>query len=148
MLWPKKNSYEEFDNEKKFLRLENSPPPITFLMVCPLVWCGESVKFDWVCRTVVELNLGSTHGTPSESDVAPVSLQSRTYSFRFGTWKVRRLNQALEVIRHQAGRIKTAERVFLKPSSSNRIVSLNNRTAGRKGRQIACAWRTWKGYNL
>ena len=37
MLWPKKNSYKEFDNEIKFLRLENSPPPlpppITFLMV-------------------------------------------------------------------------------------------------------------------
>ena len=34
MLWPKKNSYKEFDNEKKILRLENSlPPPITFLMV-------------------------------------------------------------------------------------------------------------------
>ena len=30
MLWPKKNSYEEFDNEKKFLRLENSPPPHNF----------------------------------------------------------------------------------------------------------------------
>ena len=27
MLWPKKNSYKEFDNKKKFLRLENSPPP-------------------------------------------------------------------------------------------------------------------------
>ena len=27
MLWPKKNSYKEFDNEKKFLGLENSPPP-------------------------------------------------------------------------------------------------------------------------
>ena len=27
MLWPKKNSYMEFDNEKIFLRLENSPPP-------------------------------------------------------------------------------------------------------------------------
>ena len=27
MLWPKKNSYKEFDDEKKFLRLENSPPP-------------------------------------------------------------------------------------------------------------------------
>ena len=27
MLWPKKNSYKEFYNEKKFLRLENSPPP-------------------------------------------------------------------------------------------------------------------------
>ena len=29
MLWPKKNSYKEFDNEKKI------PPPITFLMVRP-----------------------------------------------------------------------------------------------------------------
>ena len=26
----KKNSYKEFDNEKKFLRLENSPPPHNF----------------------------------------------------------------------------------------------------------------------
>ena len=50
-----------------------------------LVWCGKSVEFDRVCRTFVELNLGSTHGTPSESDVALVSLQSRTYSVRFGT---------------------------------------------------------------
>ena len=45
-----------------------------------LVWCDKSVKYDRVCRTFVELNLGSTHGAPSESDVAPVSLQSRTYS--------------------------------------------------------------------
>ena len=64
-----------------------------------LVWCGKSVKFDRVCRTFVELNLGSTHGAPSESDVAPVSLQRRPYSIRFGrswfgTWEVRRLNQA------------------------------------------------------
>ena len=38
MLRLKKNSYKEFDEEKKFLRLENSPPnpPITFLMVRPL----------------------------------------------------------------------------------------------------------------
>ena len=36
MLWPKKNSYKEFDNEKKFLRLENFPtPPISFLIVRP-----------------------------------------------------------------------------------------------------------------
>ena len=27
MLRPKKNSYKEFHNEKKFLRLKNSPPP-------------------------------------------------------------------------------------------------------------------------
>ena len=32
MLWPKKNSFKESDNEKKFLQLENSQP-ITFLMV-------------------------------------------------------------------------------------------------------------------
>ena len=50
-----------------------------------LVWCGKSIKFDRVCQTFVELILGSTHGTPSESDVTPVSLQSRTYSVRFGT---------------------------------------------------------------
>ena len=37
MLWAKKNSYKEFDNEKKFLLLENSPPPITFQMVRPLL---------------------------------------------------------------------------------------------------------------
>ena len=38
MQGPEKNSYNEFDNEKKFLQLENSPPPpITFLMVRPLV---------------------------------------------------------------------------------------------------------------
>ena len=36
MLWPKKNSNKEFDKEKKFMRLENSFPPITFLMVRPL----------------------------------------------------------------------------------------------------------------
>ena len=38
MLWPQKNSYKDFDKEKKFLRLENSPPPAqkkTFLMVRP-----------------------------------------------------------------------------------------------------------------
>ena len=27
MLWAKKNSYKEFDNEKNFVRLENSSPP-------------------------------------------------------------------------------------------------------------------------
>ena len=30
MLWPKKNSYKEIDNEKKFLRLENSSPTHNF----------------------------------------------------------------------------------------------------------------------
>ena len=40
MLWPKKDSYKVFDNEKKFLRLENSPPPppITFPNGRSLSW--------------------------------------------------------------------------------------------------------------
>ena len=50
-----------------------------------LVWRGKSIKFDRVCRTFVKLNIGSTHSVPSESDVAPVSLLSQTYSIRFGT---------------------------------------------------------------
>ena len=50
-----------------------------------LIWCGKSVKFDRVCQTFVEPYLGTTHGAPSESDVALVLLQSRTYSIRFGT---------------------------------------------------------------
>ena len=33
MLRPKKNSYMEFDDEKKFLRLIKAPTPITFLIV-------------------------------------------------------------------------------------------------------------------
>ena len=52
-----------------------------------LVWYGKSVEFDKV--------VGSIHGGPSESDVTPVSLQSRTYLISFGTWKVRRQNQPL-----------------------------------------------------
>jgi len=35
-----------------------------------LVWCGKSVKFDRVCRTFVERNLGSTHGTPSDDEMS------------------------------------------------------------------------------
>ena len=36
-----------------------------------LLWCGKIVKFDRVCGTLVELNLGSRRNAPSESDVAP-----------------------------------------------------------------------------
>ena len=66
-----------------------------------LVWFGTfgtaKALSSTVCRTFVELNLGSTHVAPSESDVVPVSLQSRTYSIRFGTWKVRPLKRALQI---------------------------------------------------
>ena len=38
MLWPKINSYKEFDNKKKTWGSKIPlPPPITFLMVRPLV---------------------------------------------------------------------------------------------------------------
>ena len=49
MLWAKKNSYKEFDDEKKFLRLENSPlpPPITFLMVSPLLYSDDTHWLQW-----------------------------------------------------------------------------------------------------
>ena len=39
-----------------------------------LVWCGKSSTES--VEPFVELYLSSTHGTPSESDVAPVSLHS------------------------------------------------------------------------
>ena len=48
MLWPKKKTYMEFDNKKKFLRLENSPPPITFLMVRPLLAPDRSHFWNWL----------------------------------------------------------------------------------------------------
>ena len=35
MLWAKKNSYKEFDNVKKFVRLENSPPSPHNSSNCP-----------------------------------------------------------------------------------------------------------------
>ena len=35
MLWPKKNSYKEFDNEKNPGGSKIPNPPITFLMVHP-----------------------------------------------------------------------------------------------------------------
>ena len=57
MLWPKNNSYKELDNEKQFLRVENSAPPITFLMVRPLqifIW-NYSLQLglrEWVEKSV------------------------------------------------------------------------------------------------
>ena len=42
MQGPEKNSYKEFGSEKKFLQVENSPPPpITFLVVRPLLYFGD-----------------------------------------------------------------------------------------------------------
>ena len=71
MLWPKKNSYKEFDNEKKFLQLENSPPPpITFLMVRPLIKLLPDSKtmdtlVNYTCKRFIELtpNLNNVHAS-------------------------------------------------------------------------------------
>ena len=46
MLRPKKNSYKEVDNDKKFVRLENSPtPPHNFCNgPSPLLYVFKSMK--------------------------------------------------------------------------------------------------------
>ena len=76
MLWPKKNSIKEFDNKKKFLRLENSPPPITFLMIRPLSikrvvsvggWCPkafgvEGVRLAISCVVMEKFSNAQTSG--------------------------------------------------------------------------------------
>ena len=66
--------------EEKYLSLRVGGALITFR--------GYS---SYICncnrRVLSTLTLGSIYGAPSESDVAQVSLQSRTYSVRFGTWK-------------------------------------------------------------
>ena len=65
------------------------------------IWCGsfsllrQKGKFDRVCWTFVELNLDSTHGAPSESDVA--QCRSKVELIQLGSahersWKVGRLN--------------------------------------------------------
>ena len=38
MLRPRKNSYKEFENEKKLLQLKNSPPPHNFSNGLSLIW--------------------------------------------------------------------------------------------------------------
>ena len=50
MLWPKNNLYKEFDNEKNSCssKIPLPPPPITFLMVRPLV----EVSYYWACDYV------------------------------------------------------------------------------------------------
>ena len=61
MLRPKKNSFKELDNGKKFLQLENSPPllppppPITFLMVRPLHHVKTATVFLFVLMLLLLL---------------------------------------------------------------------------------------------
>ena len=52
MLWPKKNSYKEFENEKKFLRLENSPPPHNFSNGPSLNWFQQILR-DYKIFTII-----------------------------------------------------------------------------------------------
>ena len=87
-----------------------------------LVWCGNSVKFDRCCRTFAELKLGSTHGALSESDVAPVSLQSNllnknalTAASSFACLEIRSRNE--EAINSTRNRIYSLK-VFLLPTLS------------------------------
>ena len=71
MLWPKHNSYKELDNEKQVLRVENSPPPITFLMVRPLqifIW-NYSLQLglrEWVEKSVQRIVMDTPPGEKIE----------------------------------------------------------------------------------
>ena len=56
MLKPKKNSYKEFDNEKKFLRLENSPPPHNFSNG-PSLSSQKAKEIHCFCALVVSISL-------------------------------------------------------------------------------------------
>ena len=62
MLWAKKNSYKDFDNEKKFLQLENSPPPNNFSNGPSLTvtsYLQTSLKMDpvWVSEQITDLKM-------------------------------------------------------------------------------------------
>ena len=63
MLWPKTTSYKEFDDEKRFLLLENSPPPHNFsngpslssiIMLLKLDNLTRNVRLSKVLRTWIE----------------------------------------------------------------------------------------------
>ena len=78
MQGPEKNSYKEFDNEKKFLQLENSPPPpITFLMVRPV--CDGLSRFIHLTATMWRRPAGTNFAfgsyIPANSHGFPGSLQ-------------------------------------------------------------------------
>ena len=79
MLWPKKFSYKEFDNEKYFPLLENSPPPapsITFLMVRPVSYSRISHKRPPKCKGLVV-----AYGRSSLTRIGP---QGRNFQVNLG----------------------------------------------------------------
>ena len=71
MLQPKKNSCKEFDNEKKFLRLENCPSPQNFsngpsLIVSGMVTCGEQTLFSPLFSPAEKISILSAGETRAE----------------------------------------------------------------------------------
>ena len=58
----KKNSYKEFDNEKKFLRLENSPPPpphdFSNGPSLTLTNCSKEILYTVIDQSKLELKRG------------------------------------------------------------------------------------------
>ena len=57
MLWPKKNSYKEFDNEKKFLRLVRSEQLIKFVAILIPDVCIISGRH--ICTPRMSTNMAS-----------------------------------------------------------------------------------------
>ena len=80
-----KNSYKEFDNEKKFLRLENSPPPHNFSNGPSLIRCftvtdvSQSTEYFLIISAKPELKLGQhlVDGRIVNVNILVVSLRHR-----------------------------------------------------------------------
>ena len=64
MLWLKKNSYKEFENAKKFLRLENSPspPPPNNFSNGPSLRQSNSDSSHQLCQVGKKISVLVSHG--------------------------------------------------------------------------------------
>ena len=122
MLQPKKNSHKEFDNEKKFLRLENSPPPppIIFLMVRPLV---EFAHWLSPCNCHARSNSLNTANSLSSG---PLNL----VRWRKKIAKKRVTSDSLQIWPTESFKIDLAKYVF--SSSSRGVLSFTQRFFKRR----------------
>ena len=75
MLWPKKNSYKEFENEKKFLRLENSPPPHNFSNGPSLNWFQQILRDYKIFTIIGQRFFNPINAVPRELHTPPGKLR-------------------------------------------------------------------------
>ena len=86
MLQPKKNSHKEFDNEKKFLRLENSPPP-------PLHNFSNGPSLSGFGTLIITMSLSRSIQLPQYSKLIVFRHALFPIPPKFGPQKVNRFSQ-------------------------------------------------------